>query len=175
MGFVASMRRWVWGRVCRVLPRGWVFGDDVLTVTARSALRRVRIALVGGCIFVSGVALLSSTTWKDVLAGSLLAWGVAMIAWASTSHRNRSEEIHESLRHNAELDVLHARLNQIAERVGAPLLILDYEFEHAVGFRYQRQAHMSGLEEFHDRAHTDEDGARFWDNISTGYGPTGQR
>lgn len=151
-----------------VLPNR-LFYADRFTVSAKKLFTRVGIGLVGLVAGLLSTGLVDSKNWPEVLGGALLAWGVSIIVWAVSSYRRERDEIRADLRRNAELDLLHARLNQIAARVGAPMLILDYQLEAAVGARMERLAHFAGLDEFREEAHTTEDGYAFWDQDALGY------
>lgn len=154
---------WIW-----ILPKSLFHGDRV-TVSARRMLSRVAIGILalGGGLLAAG--LLEATSWREVLAGALLAWSVSIVVWAIASYRRGDESTMSELRRTAEVDLLHGRLNQIACRVGAPLLIVDHELEHAIGARMERLAHFAGLDEFRERAHTNEEGHSFWTNEAHGY------
>lgn len=128
------------------------------------------IGLFGLGAGLLSTGLVNSKNWPEVLGSALLAWGAAIIVWAIASYRREREEIRTDLRRNAELDLLHARLNQIAARVDAPMLILDYQLEQVVETRMEHIAHFAGLDEFREEANTSEDGYAFWDQDALGYG-----
>jgi hypothetical protein len=119
--------------------------------------------MIGLALAVGGLFLLEQTDWREVLAGALLAWSVAVIAWSFSAHRSRRADVVKELRRVAELDVVHARLNQIAARVGAPLLGLQGQIEHVTNFRERRLAHFTGLDELAPQPHGADEGAAFWD------------
>lgn len=152
----------------------WVLPDqlfyaDRFTVSAKRMFTRVGIGLFGVLAGLVAAGIVDRANWPEILGGALLAWGVSIIVWAVSSYRRATEEIRSELRHNAEVDLLHARLNQIAGKVGAPLLIVDYELERALDARTERLAHFSGLDEFREGAHTTPEGYEFWTQEALGY------
>lgn len=155
-----------------LLPARFFWADEQLTFSAKRLL--VRLAACVGLLLLAAVAigLLDGSNWREVSAGALFAWSVSGLLWAVTSYRRGSEETQRSLVHEAEQDLLHARLNQLAAQVGAPLLNLNEGgYQDAVTVRVQRHTHMSGLEEFRDYGHVHEDGDTFWDSLACGYPP----
>jgi hypothetical protein len=150
-----------------LFPPGFVYADQ-LTVSAKRLIVRTGVGAVGVIVGVSAAGLLNTTNWKDVLAGALLAWGVSVIVWASSSYRRGADEIRNDLRHSAELDLLHARLNQISARLDVRQISLDRELEEILGARTERLAHFSGLDEFREEALTIADGYVFWDETALG-------
>ena len=146
-----------------------MLGADGLTVSAKKLFVRIVLGLLGICVGLTSLGLVGSRNWPEVLGGAVLAWGVSIMVWAASAYGRDRDEIATDLRRNAELDLLHARLNQIAARVGARPLILDHELEHFVGYRMQRLAHFAGLDEFHGAAHTTPDAHLFWDAEALGY------
>jgi hypothetical protein len=151
-----------------VLPNRLFYADH-FTMSAKKMFTRMAIGFLGLAAGLLSTGLVDSENWPEVLGGALLAWGVSIIIWAISSYRRERDEIRTDLRRTAELDLLHARLNQIAARVGAPLLVLDYQLEPSVGARMERLAHFAGLDEFREEAHTTEDGYAFWTQEALGY------
>jgi hypothetical protein len=134
--------------------------------TDRVTIQRLTVGILGVLVAVAGLLLLGQTDWKEVLAGALLAWSVALIVWAFASRRNRVEEVRRDLLRTTELDVIHARLNQIASRVGARPLGLQGEIQHVTDWRMRRLAHFAGLDELGNLGHghhADEQAIAFWD------------
>jgi len=94
------VRRWGHRRIlagisvpiaARAMPSEFIYADD-LTPSGRKAVRRTVTGLIGLALGVGGVLLLGADSWRDVLAGALLAWGVTLIVWARTSFiRERAE------------------------------------------------------------------------------------
>jgi hypothetical protein len=93
---------------------------------------------------------------------------VAAIAWGVDIYRHPREGVKQELRRMAEMDVIHARLNQIATQVGAPLLGLQGQIEHVTNFREGRLAHFANLDEFTVEPHGHEDGIALWDQVALG-------
>ena len=151
-----------------VLPNR-LFYSDRFTVSARRLFARVVVGLAGVAGGLAAAGIMNRANWRDILGGALLAWGVSIIVWAVSSYRRAIDETRFELRHTAEVDLLHARLNQIAAKVGAPLLVVDFELEHALGARTERLAHFSGLDEFRESGHVTTDGYRFWTQEALGY------
>lgn len=151
-----------------VLPDAFFYADH-LTVSARRLLVRLVAALAALVFGLIGLGLVRSENWREVLGGALLAWGVSIVVWAISSYRRHIDIVTTDLRRTAEVDLLHARLNQIAKRLGAPRLILDYQLEHAIGARMERLAHFGGLDEFRLGTHTSEEGYSFWDQDALGH------
>ena len=156
-----------------LLPSRFFFAGDQLTYSARRLLLRLGSASLSLLLAAVAIGLLDRGNWQEVASGALFAWNVSGIIWAITSYRSGSDETLESLRRIAEQDVLHARLNHLAAKAGAPLLnINEGHLDGAVAFRLERQAHRSGLEEFGD-GYVSEGGQDFWDNTACGYPPAG--
>lgn len=141
------------------------------TFSDRVFVQRLGVGVVGLGLGLAGLALLGQTEWRDVLAGALLAWAVAVIVWAFTSRHDKLEGIRRELRRTAQLDVIHARLNQISTHVGARPLGLQGEIEYVTDFRMRRLAHFAGLDEFitvSHGEHADQQAYEFWDQESLG-------
>ncbi|NOX23632.1 MAG: hypothetical protein GXP36_11170, partial [Actinobacteria bacterium] len=103
------------------MPSEFIYADD-LTASGRKAVRRTVTGLIGLALGVGGVLLLGTDSWRDVLAGALLAWGVTLIVWARTSFIRERAETGRWIDEMAETDVLHARLNKIGAALGIPPL-----------------------------------------------------
>jgi uncharacterized membrane protein YccC len=127
---------------------------------------RIAIGVSGIIVGLAAAGLLSATNWREVLAGALLAWGVSLVVWASTSYRHERGEMHGNLRDTAEFDLLHARLNQLAVRLDAPRVNLDWLIDEVLTARMERLAHFGGLDEF--RGQTSKEGHAFWDDEALG-------
>lgn len=150
-----------------LLPDSFFYADDQLTVSAKRLLLRLGVAAGALCVFAGAVGLLDATNWRDVAAGALLAWAVSIIIWALTSYRSGREDIRGSLTALAERDLLHARLNHLAARCGAPLVdLVDGQLFDVIAVREERHAHFSGLDEF--RSEANERGWDWWDNTAMG-------
>jgi hypothetical protein len=146
----------------RLLPGGFYYADE-LTASAKRLLLRSAIAVLAIAAGASAGGLVDGENWRDVLAGALLASGISMMVWAVSSYRSWRSETFEEIRRTAEVDLLHARLNQIAARVGAPLLNIDTDLEPALSIRTERLAHYSGLNEFRTQALGSSSHPTFWD------------
>ena len=96
------------------------------------------------------------------MAGALLAWSVAIVFWTTSSYKARQEVIISRLEHAAELDLLHARINQIAKRLNAPTVNLTEDLHSILMARQQRIAHLYGLEEFGPMGDYSYRGYPFW-------------
>lgn len=156
-----------------LLPDRFFWADDRLTYSAKRLL--CRLAALGICVVALAVALglLTADNWAEAASGALFAWAVGAMVWAVSSYRTGSQDTDASLRALAERDLLHARLNQIAAAVGAPLLNLNEgDLGGAVATRQARHAHLSGLEEFTDNRYITEAGEQFWTNTACGYPPS---
>lgn len=137
---------------------------EYMTSTANRAISRMLAGALAAIIGLIGVTLLDSE-WRGVLSGALLAWGASIVLWAFRSFGESQQEVVDDLRRNAELDVLHARLNLISNHLGLPTINLDSEFELFVRTRMERLAHFAGLDEFRifdDGWRPDEQSNRFW-------------
>lgn len=161
------MRATLLTAIGRVLPdklvAGMFFADDQLTHSARQALWRGSVGLAtltGGGV---GVLLLVDASWPEVLAGALLAWSVSVPVWAIGSFRRNRDVVRGDLERKAEIDLIHARLNQIAVKVGARTIDLDSELQSAVWARMERLAHINGLEEFRAEGPASPEGWAVWD------------
>jgi hypothetical protein len=142
---------------------------DALTLRGQAYVRsavKVAIGLFGLLLSAIAIVLAAPATWPEIAAGALLAWGVSMIVWARSQYVNDIEVPKDSLRETAETDLLHARLNQIAKRVGAPSIAIDYELEHAIAARQDRLAHYAGLFELGGNHGAEDD--NFWDEGALG-------
>lgn len=156
---------WFDRQLARRLPQ-YSYSGDVLFASARRGLKRILLSLVALVLGVVAVLLLD-TEWKSILSGALLAWSVSILIWAVSSYRSGREETMKDLRRNAELDILHGRLNLICRHLELPVIDLDAEWEHAVQARIERLAHFAGLDEFRVQAHSGP-GAEFWTSETLG-------
>jgi len=151
----------------KLTPHWFWYGNN-LTVSAKRFLLRAAAAVFAVAtgfvaVIVAGPAL------ADVIGGALLGAAVSMTIWAVATYRGGREELRREIKRVSELDVIHARLNHIASAVGAPLLDLESQIEHATNARAERLAHFGGLDEFRaDFQHVADDGPAFWDDIAIG-------
>lgn len=132
--------------IARHVPKASLTGEEI-TNTANRAITRLIGGLLALALGAIGVVLLDSQ-WRGVLSGALLAWGASIIVWAFQSFGKGQQGILDDLRRNAELDVLHARLNLISQHLGLPTIDLNAEWEFVVRTRMERLAHFAGLDEF---------------------------
>lgn len=162
-----DIRRW---SLNKLLPDQVFVGDDQLTHSARMLLRRLAFGVLIIAFGVGAILLMNRDNREAVAAGALLAWTVSGMVWAISSYKANQDVVAADLRRYAELDVLHARLNQIAAKVGAPVVnLIENELDFAIQARLDRVAHLSGLEEF-GRYDENEDGQAFWDDAALGLG-----
>jgi hypothetical protein len=131
----------------KLLPSRLSYADR-LTFSGKRVLKRMGIGVFGVFLGVAAVWLLEPNSWREILAGALLAWSVSVFIWAPASYHTAQQALRAALRRQAELDLLHARINQISARVGAPILDLDADIEPAVVARMERLAHFGSLDEF---------------------------
>lgn len=158
--------------IMRLLPVELFYADH-LTVSAERLLTRLGVALLGIVVASVGIGLLNKSNWADVVAGALFAWSTSFIAWAVISYRARTEETSKELRHMAELDLLHSRLNHFAHKNGLPLLDLQSEIEAVLSAREERLAHFAGLDEYRPVGPPPE--TDWWDRVALGYPPESER
>lgn len=130
-----------------VLPQRLFYASH-LTFSAKRMLARICVGSTGLLMGLIGAGMLDTTNWTDVLSGALLAWSVSIIIWAVSSYNGEREIVTYGLRCEAERDLLHHRLNQIAERVGANQVDIDSELGRLLEERRERIAHFAGLDEF---------------------------
>lgn len=148
-----------------LIPEKFLYADH-LTASAQRLFMRLAVALpvlVGSAV---AIGLLTSGNWNDVLAGALFAWSTSVAVWAIGSYRAKTEETSLELRHMAELDLLHSRLNHVANKVGLPLLDLSGEIDIVLRSREERLAHFEGLDEF--RSTSTQAETEWWDPIALG-------
>jgi uncharacterized membrane protein YccC len=149
----------------RLLPDDAIYADH-LTRSGRRLVARVSVGGVGFVGFAVAIALLSSSSWIDVLAGALLAWSVSLLVWAASSYRQNREATEAELLRVAELDLLHHRLNTAAVKLDIPELDLNWEIEAVLTARMERLAHFAGLDEF--RPKPSAEGYEFWAKTGNG-------
>jgi len=142
---------------------------DHLTASAQRLFTRLGLAVVGILVAAVAVGLLNSANWSEVFAGALFAWSTSLIVWAVSSYRAKTEETSLELRHMAELDLLHSRLNHVADKIGLPMLDLSGEIQDVLSFRVERLAHLSGLDEFRPKGPQPE--TDWWDPVALGSPP----
>lgn len=151
-----------------LFPGKFVYIDH-LTLSAKRLFIRLGVALLGVAIAGAGIGLLNKSNWDDVVAGALFAWSTSFIAWAVISYRARTEETSRELRHMAELDLLHSRMNHFAHKNGLPLLDLQGEIEAVISSREERLAHFAGLDEYRPMGPPPE--TDWWDEVALGCPP----
>lgn len=155
--------------VLYLLPAKFTYADH-LTTSAQRLIIRLAVALLGLMGAGLAVGLLNKGNWADVVAGALFAWTTSFVGWTISSYRKRTEETSRDIRHMAELDLLHGRLNHVAHHNGLPLLeIFSGEIEEVLIAREERIAHLAGLEEYSPSV--TEAGASWWDQIALGFPP----
>lgn len=142
-----------------LLP-GHLFYTDRLTRSARRLLLRLGVGIGAAGLFAIAAGLLTRDNWGEVLAGAGFAWSLAISVWAVGSYLRGQGEVRAELRHLAELDLLHHRLNQAAPSLAIPLLNLDAEIEEVLEARMERLAHYGGLDEF--RGSPTTSGYEYW-------------
>ena len=149
---------WLDHRLAKRLPK-YSYSGDILLVSARRVLDRLLLSFIALALGVTGVALLD-TEWESVLSGALLAWSVSILVWSVSSYQTGREETLQDLRRNAELDILHGRLNLVSKQLGIQVIEevegeIDDETDPAGG------AHFAGLDEFRLQTHSGP-GSEFW-------------
>jgi hypothetical protein len=149
-----------------MLPDDAVYGGH-LTYSGRQFLVRTTLGLVALLGALVALVLLKPVTWRDVLAGAVLAWSTAALAWARNSYRDKKEAAYQELRRLAELDLILARLNQIGSQIGVPPVHLDQQVDVIMNARMERLAHFTALDEFRFDLHSDG-GYGFWDETAIG-------
>jgi hypothetical protein len=143
-GWDVTPWRWL---LLRLLPSRFFYADE-MTWSAERLLKRIAVGC--GTLLTAGIAvlLLGPQSWSDVLAGAMLAWSSSILVWAVSSYRRDSVEMLSELRRDAEIDVLHQRLNEIAAKVGASEIDIDTELGQMIAARTERLAHFARLDEF---------------------------
>lgn len=158
----------LWWRLLTWLTPSWFWYANHLTMSAKRFLARAVVAFLALLLGLLAVAV-SGPALVDVVGGAMLGSAVSMVVWVIASYKGGREETKQEIKRVTELDVLHARLNQIAAAVGAPLLNLESEIEHATNARAERLAHFGGLDEYRlDFEHVGDDGYAFWDDVALG-------
>jgi hypothetical protein len=149
--------------IARLAPR-YFYVNDEPSYTARQFAVRVAVGTAWVIVTAVAVGLLSPGTWADVLSGALLAWGVSVLIWAIASFRAEHGNTKRGLELQAQFDVLHVRLNQIADAVGARVVDVNSGGMQAIlDVREERLAHLWGLEELRDApAIDDPEALAFW-------------
>lgn len=142
---------------------------DRFTASAKLLFTRLAVALIGVIVAAVGVGLVNSGNWNDVFAGALFAWSTSVVVWAVSSYRAKTEETSVELRHMAELDLLHSRLNHVANKIGLPLLDLSGEIDVVLSSREERIAHFARLDEFRPTGAQAE--TEWWDSVALGSPP----
>lgn len=160
---------WLDRLLARSVPRASLTGDS-LTYTATEVIWRSVVGVAAASAGVSGLLLLGSET-RSAVAGALVAWGVSVVVWVFRSFRTSQAEIRRSLWRSAELDLLHARINLISERLGIDTINLNEDFDQIVHARMERLAHFGGLDElrlFDDAWSPGVVGCEFWSESAQG-------
>lgn len=157
-----------------LLPARFIYADDNLTFSARRLLARLAVAVLAVIVAALGLALLDDTSWREVLAGALLAWSVSLGVWAVASYRSGTDAVSAEVRRSAERDLLHARLNHLADRLGAPLVdIGGGGLDDTLRAREERIAHLAGLDELRPED-ANARGYEFWNDVSLGWDSQGE-
>ena len=168
-----SAKRKLGGALWRALARRRPdrYCDGRMRTTVSRFLTRSAVGAGGATLGLSALFLLNAEIWREVLAGSLIAWSTAIVLWAKSSHDREMDAIRSDLRRVAEVDLLHARLNQIADRLGIPTIDLDAQLEHVILDRQERLAHFAGLDKLNPDVHGGS-GRAFWNSIELGQQPS---
>lgn len=151
--------------IMRVLPVELFYADH-LTASAKRLFMRLSVALLGVVVAGVGIGILNENNWADVLSGAMFAWSTSFLVWAISSYGKGTDETSKVLRHMAELDLLHGRLNHIAHKIGAPMLDLQGEIGVVLEAREERLAHFTGLDEFRPDGPLTE--TEWWDPVALG-------
>lgn len=127
MSIIWSPRRWA-RRVLRLLrdllPERFFYADR-FTTSARRLFIRLTVASSAIVIAAVTAGLLSRNNFVSVMAGALFAWATSVVVWSVSSYRSQTEVIRDRLRHSAEFDLLHARVNHFAAKARVPIVNLD--------------------------------------------------
>lgn len=161
----AGIRQRIYEILAALLPGEWFYAHQ-LTLSARRLLSRVLVALLGIAVAGVAVGLLNERNWPDVIAGALFAWSSSVLLWAVSSYKSKKEETSVELRRMAELDLLHARLNHLADKLNTPNIGLSGEIEEVLAPREERLAHFIGLDEFRPTGY--RSGGEWWDSVALG-------
>ncbi len=134
----------------KILPARFFYGGDRLTYSGRRLLTRAATVTGALGLLVLAVLLLDESITNEVLAGACFAWGVALLLWSIVSYLQGTEEVERNVYEAAKYQVLHERLNALASALGAPEWDLSLDLPDAVATQMNREAHLSGLDEFRD-------------------------
>lgn len=152
----------------RLIPARFAPTRDRLTLSARWLLIRFALGTLGIVMAVASIFVLSPGSWREILAGAILASGVSIIAWSVSSYREGREDVRNELQRDAEYLLLHARLNHLAGKLGAKKLVLDLDLTDAIEFQMIRMAHLSDVEDFYPSSEQGYE-SDWWDNEAMGY------
>jgi hypothetical protein len=155
----------------RVLPLSYVYADE-LTYTGRQAVKRFVFGLVGISLGVVAVILLEPDSYREVLAGALIAWSASMMLGAHAAFKRNIESLRRDVERIANRETIHARFNRIDNALGVRTIDLDIELPHIEEARMERLAHYTHLNEFRPQmAYHHEhvaDAYEFWDALALG-------
>lgn len=155
----------------RVLPQGYVYVDE-LTYTGRQAVRRFVFGLVGISLGAVAVVLLEPDSYREVLAGALIAWSASTMFGAHAAFKRNIESVRRDVERIANRETIHGRLNRIDNALGVRTIDLDVELPHIEEARLERLAHYTNLNEFRPQmAYHHEhvaDAYEFWDSVALG-------
>lgn len=165
---------WIVVRIIgRVMPDGYVLTDE-LSFTGRKSMRRLLAAGAGLALGGVAIYLLEPDTYREVIAGALLAWSVSGILGAHRTFKRNVEEVKRNVESLAVRETLHARLNRIDDKLGIPRVNLDTELPHVEDERFRRIAHYAGLDDLkselaHNHEGHDHDVQPFWTPLTLGW------
>ncbi|MBN9611791.1 MAG: hypothetical protein J0I11_21060 [Actinobacteria bacterium] len=131
------------------------------------------VRLIGALVAIAGLVSTAYFGEKILVAagGAGISLGIGIVVGAKRAHNARCNELRARVEDLAKFDFLHARLNQIAARIGAKTVDLTSgEQDRAVLVRQERIAHLSGVEEYRPELLPDDPGWRFWDEAAYGLG-----
>ncbi|MCZ7532291.1 MAG: hypothetical protein M5U23_02580 [Acidimicrobiia bacterium] len=154
------------GTTVRVIPRKLTY-DDELTTSGRRYVWRLLTGVAAFTLGLMGISLLADTSWREVIAGALIAWSISLIVWARSSYRQGKAHLGAELTRVTEVDLLHARLNRIDHALGIGPIDIDEELQPIIDARLGRLAHYGRVEELRESPH-DPSGYAFWDGVAIG-------
>ncbi len=164
-------RQWVYRRLTRLMPSGSFWGNMDLTAKGRSWVR-MQAARAAALVLIAvgaGLVVVFESRIPAAFGGTVIGIGITVITTSKSAHIQRITTTRTSVEDLAKFDFLHARLNQLARQVGAPVVNLTLgEQDAAVRVRMERIAHFSALEDHRPQLQPDEPGLNFW--TSDAYG-----
>lgn len=155
--------------LAKLMPPGSYQGQSTLTQIGRRFLRNSLAAFVSLAIGGVGLALIAKGDWAPTISGILIGFSVPLLIWSIRSYVLEDADVASELERRVAVDLLHARLNQLAVASGAPVVDLDNLISIQLA-RQARLAHLSGLEEHSPTSGAFEDGYAFWDDVAQGRG-----